>query len=152
MGRHSDSTDVTGRAARPVKRRRNLALSAIAAAIVAAGAVVTLLLTLGGTPHHPAAAASRATALTYAKAAAICNELNTWAQTAGNRDQPRFSAQLNQDETEAANTQLGNDLVTFGDDLETSNSLALEPGPPGDEQPVQMVESDCLSYGVTFTP
>jgi hypothetical protein len=106
----------------------------------------------GPAPHHHAAAPSRAAALTYAQAAAIRNELNSWAQTAGNEDQPRFSAQLNQDETEAANTQLGNDLVTFGDDLGSSNSLALDPGPPGDEQPVQMVESDCLSYGVTFTP
>jgi len=49
-------------------------------------------------------------------------------------------------------TELGNDLVNFGNDLETDNSLALEPGPPGDEQPVQMVEADCGNYGVAFTP
>jgi hypothetical protein len=99
-----------------------------------------------------AQASTQSTALSTAQAQAVCNDLNTWATTAENQDQPRFNSQLESDETEASGTPFGNDLAQFDDSLQEMNSDALEPGPPGDEQPVQQVEADCRSYGVTFTP
>ena len=124
---------------------RRASYTAVLAALAIAGC---------GSPaaHHHASASSEPAALTNAQGATICTELNSWAQTANNQDQPRLSTQLAKAGTAAAGTELGSDLVSFGDDLQTSNSLALEPGPPGDEQPVQMVEADCKTYGVTFNP
>jgi hypothetical protein len=106
-----------------------------------------------GTPA-PVSTSSAVAALTYAQGQSICNDLNTWAQTAENQDMPRFNAQLEQDQAEAmsADSQLGTDLASFDDDLQSENSDALLPGPPGDEQPVQQLETDCQAYGVTFTP
>jgi ABC-type phosphate transport system substrate-binding protein len=98
---------------------------------------------------HPS---THAAALTTTQAQTICNDLNTWAKTAANEDEPRFSPQLESDETEASGTSFGSDLVQFDNSLQEMNSDALEPGPPGDEQPIQQVETDCQSYGVTFTP
>ena len=99
-------------------------------------------------PWHPPGSVT----LSYSQGASICRDLNSWARTANNQDTPRFSAQLESDESAAAGSQLGSDLASFDGDLQTENSAALEPGPPGDEQSVQFVESDCSAYGVTFTP
>jgi ABC-type phosphate transport system substrate-binding protein len=121
---------------------------------LAAGAAL-LALALAACGSGKAATAppsTQAAALTTAQAQAICNDLNTWAKTAENEDEPRFNSQLESDETEASGTSFGSDLVQFDDSLQEINSDALEPGPPGDEQPVQQVEADCQSYGVTFTP
>jgi hypothetical protein len=91
----------------------------------------------------------RSASLSYSRGMSICNDLNTWARTANNQDTPRFSPQLESDESEAASSQLGSDLASFDESMQAENSGALEPGPPGDPQPV---ESDCSTYGVTFTP
>jgi hypothetical protein len=101
-----------------------------------------------GGPWHPPGSVS----LSYSQGASICNNLNAWARTANNQDTPRASSQLASDESAAAGSQLGSDLASFDESLQAENSVALEPGPPGDPQPVQSVESDCAAYGVTFTP
>lgn len=101
-----------------------------------------------GGPWHPPGSVT----LSYGQGEGICYDLNTWAQTANNQDTPRFNAQLEADENEAAGSQLGEDLVDLDESLQAMNSAALDPGPPGDEQPVQEIESDCSAYGVTFTP
>ena len=101
-----------------------------------------------GGPWHPPGSVT----LSYSQGASICRDLNSWARIANNQYTPRFSAQLESDESAAAGSQLGSDLASFDGDLQTENSVALEPGPPGDEQSVQLVESDCSAYGVTFAP
>lgn len=94
---------------------------------------------------------SKTPAFTASEGMSICNDVNSWLKTAENQDMPRFNATLESDESEAARTQLGSDLSSLDDDLQQMNSDALMPGPPGDPQPIQAVESDCKSYGVTIT-
>jgi hypothetical protein len=55
------------------------------------------------------------------------------------------------DEQEAQGTQLGDDLSTLDNDLQSENSAAFDPGPPGDPQDMQILEQDCAAYGVTVS-
>jgi hypothetical protein len=64
---------------------------------------------------------------------------------------PRFNATMQADEQEAQGTQLGSDLSTLDNDLQSENSAALDAGPPGDPQDMQILEQDCATYGVTVS-
>lgn len=71
-----------------------------------------------------------------------------WLKKAENQDMPRFSSVMETDETEAQGTQLGDDLQTLDDDLQTLNSVALLPQVPGQPSDVQVLQTDCQGYGV----
>jgi hypothetical protein len=96
--------------------------------------------------HHHAAPP----ALTAAEGASICEDLAAWLPKAANEDTPRFTAKLEADVTKARDSKLGLDLTGLDSDLLSENATALLPGPPGDPQNVQLVKSDCQSYGVTL--
>jgi hypothetical protein len=107
----------------------------------------------GSTAHSPAATTSAAPAgLTYSQGARICSDLNTWLAVAYNEDMPRFSAQMEADESqaEAANTALGSDLAILDSNLQSLNSVAFEPSPPGYSPPtgISALQQDCSDYGV----
>ncbi len=82
-------------------------------------ALIVLVLTLAACGSaapvaHPssaavssAAASSVALDLTSAQGKSICGDITAWIPQADNQDTPRFSAQLETDESEAANTSLG---------------------------------------------
>jgi hypothetical protein len=83
----------------------------------------------------------------------ICTDLSDWLPQAVNEDQPRFTAQLESDETEAGSTSLGNDLTTLDTNLQEINGLALFPSPPGVYPPTGLgaLQNDCSAYGVTVS-
>jgi hypothetical protein len=64
---------------------------------------------------------------------------------------PRFNAELESDEQVARGIQLGSDLTTLGNDLQTENIQALLPAPPGDPSDLPVLTSDCAQCGVTVT-
>jgi hypothetical protein len=66
---------------------------------------------------------------------------------------PRFSPQLESDESEAANTTLGQDMTTLDDNLQTENSLALNSANyevTDEPDPITGLSQDCNGYGVTL--
>ncbi len=108
-------------------------------------------------PNTPSPAASSVTSapasssLTSAQAARICNDLQAWWKIAFNEDTPRFNATIQADEHQANGTQLGSDLTTLDNDLQTENTDALLPGPPGQPGDMQVLAQDCQAYGVTLS-
>jgi hypothetical protein len=119
-----------------------------------AGCGTSAASTTGAAPPTTSTAPSSSSpaGLSQGQGAGICNDFNTWAQQANNQDMPRFNTTLANDEAKAQGTALGNDLVAEDQDLQEVNSLALEPGPPTDPQPIQALEQDCTNYGVTLNP
>ena len=66
---------------------------------------------------------------------------------------PRFSTQLEADESEAGNTPLGQDMTTLDNALQSENSLALISNNyvvTGSSDPITGLLQDCQSYGVTL--
>jgi hypothetical protein len=91
-----------------------------------------------------------AAGLTSAQEAQICGDLLAWSKVATNEDMPRFTQTLVNDVGEAGNSQLGTDMSSLESDLTQINSLALEPGPPGQPSSAQAVDYDCQHYGVSI--
>jgi hypothetical protein len=63
---------------------------------------------------------------------------------------PRFSTTLQTDEAQAQGTALGNDMTTLNDDLQSENTAALLPAPPGQPSDISSLSQDCNAYGVTL--
>lgn len=125
------------------------AVPALAAASLAAG-----LAACGASPNSPdpvaASSSVAAPAFTQAQGVAICHDFAAWLPVAFNQDEPRFSSQLQADESEAASTQLGSDLSTLDSDLQSINSDAFFPQQPGSPSDLQAIQNDCAAYGVTI--
>ena len=96
--------------------------------------------------------ASSPAGLTSAQGTKICNDLLVWSKVAYTEDMPRFTQTLVNDtnDAEAANSQLGADMGSLESDLTQINSLALEPGPPGQPSDAQAVDYDCQQYGMNI--
>jgi hypothetical protein len=73
-----------------------------------------------------------------------------WLVRAWNEGQPRFTGKMGLDETEAGNSNLGTDLQTLDANLQTLNSAALMPSPPGFSPATGLgaLQQDCTAYGV----
>jgi hypothetical protein len=122
---------------------------------VVASAAAALTLTACASAATPKPAATAPAGLTYAQGQSICNDLAAWLPGAYNADMPRFSQKLGTDETEAvtASSQLGTDLSNLDSNLQSINSVAFDPNPPGyTGTPTGMaaLNSDCAAYGVTL--
>jgi hypothetical protein len=121
---------------------------------IAAALVTTAMVLAGCSGSAPTAKPkpSVSPTLSSAQGERICNDLTSWAAAAANDDQPRFDAQMTADENEAAGTSLGNELSQLDSDLQTENSVALDPAPPGSGSLTDLapLQSDCAAYGVTF--
>jgi hypothetical protein len=126
-----------------------------AGAIILAAAAAALLAGCGGSAsttsvsHHTSA--SHQPSISAGEVTQICNDVNTWLQTAVNQGMPRFNAALSADESKANGTTLGLDLTNMDNDLQEINSLALTNGPPGQPMAIQAVAADCAPYGVTLS-
>lgn len=124
----------------------------LAFAIVTVLVAVTLSACGSRSSNAPAhSAATTVPGLTTAQGVSICNDLQAWYNVAYTEDMPRFNATMQADEQEAQGTQLGSDLSTLDNDLQSENSAALDAGPPGDPQDMQILEQDCATYGVTVS-
>jgi hypothetical protein len=88
--------------------------------------------------------------MTAAQGAQVCQDIQAWIPQANSQDMPRVNATLSADEVIAQGTSLGDDLVSLDQDLQSENSAALMPGPPGDPQDTQNLSQDCQAYGVTL--
>ena len=122
-------------------------------AAAAAAAVATLTACRGSSPSSPAPslaapASSSPSGITAAQGTKICQDLAAWSQVAQNEDQPRFTQTLTNDTTTAGDSQLGQDMTSMENDLQSENSLVLEPGPPGSPSDAQILAQDCSQYGV----
>jgi outer membrane murein-binding lipoprotein Lpp len=112
----------------------------------------------GTSPHHIAssrvAAATTAPTLTASQGAAICNDLKAWLPSAFKQNMPRFNAQLQSDESEAARTPLGTDLSDLDSNLQQLNSVAFFSSPPGytggPPTGTGPLHQDCAAYGVNI--
>jgi hypothetical protein len=113
---------------------------------------------LAAPTSRPAAMAAKhvvkpATALpvmSKAEGAKICRDLNGWLTGAWSQAKPRFTNQMDFDESEAGYTALGNDLMTLDWNLVNSNSAALQNSLPN-HYPVTgltALQNDCAGYGV----
>jgi hypothetical protein len=150
-----DRCDVDVRGSNDVTRTIIKITAAGAAAVIAAGAAITAC---ASSPRPAVTAAVKrpakpaAPALTTAQGAKICNDLNGWLAGAWQQKEPRFTSQMDSDETEAGYTALGNDLMTLDWNLINFNSDALKNTPP-DYYPVTglaALQGDCARYGVTL--
>ena len=104
-------------------------------------------------PASAIASSSAAAGLTSAQGKSICQDIAAWIPQANNADEPRFSAQLESDESEAGNAPLGQDMATLDTDLQTENSLALNSANyevTGEPDPITALSQDCNGYGVTL--
>lgn len=131
-------------------------------AVIAAGAVITAgaaIAACAASPPRPAATtdakrvakAAAAPGLSTAEGARICDDLNVWLAEAGHQTQPRFSSEMESDETAAGYSDLGNDLMTLDFNLVNFNSGALKDSRPN-YYPVTglaALQHDCTGYGVT---
>ncbi|HUY51479.1 MAG TPA: hypothetical protein VMV92_38215 [Streptosporangiaceae bacterium] len=126
----------------PTRSQRNT-LSILGVPVTMTALTVLGIAACGSSASHPAAS----TAQTGVGGTQICRELNTWAKKAETEDAPRLNAQLTHDETEAADLELGSDLASLGQALQTSNSLAIFPG----SGQVAALEADCQGFGVTLS-
>jgi len=89
-------------------------------------------------------------ALTDSQGASICNDLNTWLIQAMNEGQPRFTAKMESDQTEAGNTNLGADLETpqlKSSEPERRRSLSIAAGLLS-ATGLGALQQDCTAYGV----
>jgi hypothetical protein len=128
-----------------------------AAAVVAAGVAITACASsprpaVTATARRPAKPA--VPALSTAQGAKICKDLNGWLTGAWQQKEPRFTSQMDSDETEAGYTALGNDLMTLDWNLINFNSGALQNSQPN-YYPVTglaALQRDCAGYGVTLQP
>ena len=87
--------------------------------------------------------------LSPTQGARICHDLNAWLAGARHEAKPRFSSQMESDETQAGYSALGNDLMTLDWNLINFNSDALKNSPP-DYYPVTglaALQHDCAGYG-----
>jgi len=101
----------------------------------------------------PSSAPSSSAALSNAQGKTICQDIAAWIPQANNEDMPRFTAQLEADESEAGNTPLGQDMTTLDESLQTENSLALNSvnyEVTGEADPITGLSQDCNGYGVTL--
>jgi len=125
-----------------------VAVTAPALAITACGSSAPISTPTSFHSGISAAATQSSTSLTTAQVKEICTDLRAWSRAALAEDPPRFTPRLESDEREAAGTQLGRDMSMLDSGLRTDNSLALEPGPPGQPSHAQMLAQDCESYGI----
>jgi len=104
----------------------------------------------GSTPAYSGHVATPRATLTCSQGASICHDLDVWLVQAWNEDQPRFTANMESGETEAGDTSLGTDLRTLDANLQTLNSNALMPSPPGCSPAtgVGALQQDCTAYGI----
>ena len=118
----------------------------LAAALLAAGCGIP------PAPHHHAdLRAATPPPLSFRQGARICADLNRWADRAASQPMPRFGVTMQADESEASGSQLGSDLATLDGDLQTENSAALLPGPPGYPTDESALKADCRVFGANFT-
>ncbi len=109
-----------------------------ARSVAAAVLAVALALSACGGPAHATrhhAHHSMPSTITYSQGASICNDINAWLSPAMNENQPRFTIQMQSDETQADTTSLGLDLGTLDTNLQQLNGAALFPSPPGYSPP-----------------
>jgi hypothetical protein len=129
-----------------------VAVTAAASAITACGSSAPISTPTpfgsGTSSATSAAAAQSFTSLTRAQVKEICTDLLAWSTAALAEDPPRFTPRLESDEQEAAGTKLGRDMSMLDSALQTDNSQALEPGPPGQPSDAQVLAQDCQSYGI----
>jgi hypothetical protein len=129
-----------------------------AAAVITAGGAIGACAALAHGPAAITAAkrvvkpAARPVGLSTAQGARICDDLNAWLAGAWSQSKPRFSSQMESDETDAGYTALGNDLMTLDWSLINDNAGALKASPPN-HYPVTglaALQHDCSGYGVTL--
>jgi hypothetical protein len=138
----------TGRAAAAIT------VAARAAAVIAAAVAIAACAASASRPAATTDAkrAKPATpALSTAKGAKICDDLNSWLTVAWHLPRPRFTAQMESDESAAGYTALGSDLMTLDFNLVNFNAGALRNTPPN-HYPVTglaALEHDCTGYGVS---
>lgn len=97
-------------------------------------------------------AAAKPAGLSAAHGAKICRDLDTWLTGAWGQAKPRFTNQMDFDESSAGYTALGNDLMTLDWNLVNFNTGALKNSPPN-YYPVTgltALQHDCAGYGVTI--
>jgi hypothetical protein len=97
-------------------------------------------------------AAAKPAGLSTAHGAKICRDLNAWLTGAWRQAKPRFTNQMDFDESSAGYTALGNDLMTLDWNLVNFNAGALKNSPPN-YYPVTgltALQHDCASYRVTI--
>jgi len=128
-----------------------------AAAITAAAAIAACAASAprpAATTDARRAAKSAATPeLSAAAGTRICNDLNEWLAGAWHQTRPRFTAQMESDETDAGYGALGTDLMTLDWNLVNFNSGALRNSKPN-HYPVTgltALQHDCAGYGVGVT-
>ncbi len=128
--------------------------AARAAAVITAGAAIAACAAPAPRPattaKRAANAAARPAVLSTARGIKICDDLNAWLAVAWHETQPRFSSQMESDQTEAGYSALGNDLMTLDWNLVNFNSGAFKDSPPG-YYPVTglaALQHDCAGYGV----
>lgn len=99
-----------------------------------------------------AKAAAKSAGLSTAHGAKICRDLNGWLTGAWRQAKPRFTNQMDFDESSAGYTALGNDLMTLDWNLVNFKAGALKNSPPN-YYPVTgltALQHDCAGYGVTL--
>jgi hypothetical protein len=130
--------------------------AAVIAAAAATGATVAGCAALAPRPLATAAAkremAGPATqaGLSIVQGAKICDDLNTWVAGARGQSKPRFTVQMESDESKAGYSVLGTDLLELDSNLDNLNSGALKNSPPN-YYPVTGLAAlthDCAGYGV----
>jgi hypothetical protein len=129
---------------------RYIALLALALALAACGG--TTHSTAQSAPSS-APASSAVPGLSSAQGKSVCQDIATWIPQADNQDMPRFSTQLETDESEAGNTPLGQDMTTLDDNLQSENGNALISNNyvvTGSPDPITGLSQDCNGYGVTL--
>lgn len=98
----------------------------------------------------PTAASASPARLTEAQSAQICQDIQAWILGADNQDMPRFSTTLQTDEAQARGMALGYDMTSLDNDLQSENTDALLPTPPGQPSDISSLSQDCNAYGVTL--
>jgi hypothetical protein len=134
--------------------------AAWAAAVIAAGAATgaTVAGCAASAPRPLATAAAKRefagpatqAGLSISQGAKICDDLNTWVAGARDQGKPRFSAQMESDESKAGYSVLGTDLMELDSNLDNLNSGALKNSRPN-YYPVTglgALTHDCAGYGV----
>jgi hypothetical protein len=127
--------------------------------VIIAGATALALAACGGAApiaHPSSAPASAATSgLTSAQGTSTCNDIAAWIPQARNEDTPRFTSQLEADESQAqaAGAQLGQDMSTLDNSLQVENGnalLSVNYQVTGQPDPISGLSQDCQAYGVTL--
>jgi hypothetical protein len=134
------------------------------AAVIAAAAVIAMGALIGayaGSASRPTATAlakrdakpaAMPGRLSTARGAKICRDLNGWLTGAWSQAKPRFTNQMQFDESNAGYSALGNDLMTLDWNLVNFSSGALKNSLPN-HYPVTgltALQHDCAGYSVTI--